>query len=209
MLTIQNEVDTILNLKETLNVNMENKNNQIKTEKIRKINLSGLSHFQKTLLITDGTVTELLEFYLEESIKVEKLYEELETDFNRLPDGHKIEIESNDFPVLVRKVLLQGKSTLKNWLYAESSILIDRLTEGFRDDLLISHMPIGKLWAKYRLETYKTNFNIKNEKASKELADLLNIPVNSQVLSRTYCVYSHGKKTMVITEKFSTNFFRD
>ena len=40
--------------------------------------LTGLSRFQRLLLVTDGTVTDMLEQYLEEKIKVQKLYEKIE-----------------------------------------------------------------------------------------------------------------------------------
>ncbi len=181
----------------------------LEPDKFNKEVLNKLSLFQKTLLITDGTVTELLEFFLDEKIKVKKLEEEIEQESKNLPLSHKSLIKTPDFPVLSRKVLLQGKTSLNTWLYAESSILINNLTSGFRKDLLVSHQPIGKLWSKYRLETYKTNFTIQKEKADKKLADYLTIPINSEVLSRTYCVYSQGKKTMIITEKFSSESFKN
>lgn len=159
-------------------------------------------------MITNGTVTELLEHYLEESIIVEKLYEDIMTYFNRIP-GHQSLIIEIDSPVLVRKVILKGKSSLNNYLYAESSILLNQLPHDFRHDLIYSHMPIGKLWSKYRFETYKADFVVQREKAGTDLANYLNISSDSDVLSRTYCVYSRGERTMIITEKFSVECFVD
>lgn len=68
--------------------------------------LIGLSLFQKILLITNGSVTALLEHYLDEVILVKKLYEEFEKNIDQLPDKHKLHIPSNDMPVLKRRVLL-------------------------------------------------------------------------------------------------------
>jgi chorismate-pyruvate lyase len=168
-----------------------------------------LSQFQKVLLITNGSITELLEHYTNETIKLEKLYEENVSSFDFLPNEHKALIEKNTSEILLRRVLLQGKLTLNNYLYAESSILLDNLPSDFREDLLASKLPIGKLWAKYRFETYKTDFSIKQEIADEYLAEHLKIKLNDDILSRTYSIYSRGKKTMVITEKFSTASFVD
>lgn len=171
--------------------------------------ISQLSHFQKILMITDGTVTELLEHHAGESIKVNKLYEKIETNFNKVPSCHRDLVDRKDLPVLVRRILLQGKTSQENYIYASSSILINNLPYSFRKDLVSSQIPIGKLWSKHRLETYKTDFVATKEKANENLAKHLNIEVGSDVLARTYSVYSHGKKTMIITEKFSANNFMD
>lgn len=92
-------------------------------------------------------------------------------------------------------------------MYAESCILTNNLPDDFKNDLIHSDIPIGKLWAKHRLETYKTNFTIQKEKANENIAKHLGVTINSNVLSRTYCVYSQGKRTMIITEKFSDQEF--
>jgi len=178
--------------------------------KLTKVNrevLSGLSDIQKSLLITDGTVTELLGCYLDEPVELEKLYENARVDINEIPEAHRHLVDSADFPVLLRKVLLKGKVTLKRCLYAESSILIDRLPRGFREDLLGSDMPIGSLWSKHRFETYKTDYLVQEDIANQDLATCLGISVGSKIFSRTYCVYSQGKRTMIITEKFSAGLF--
>lgn len=177
------------------------------TTKVDKIKLKGLSRFQKTLLTTDGTVTEMLEHYLDEPISIVKIYEGIEEDINSVPSSNRILVENFDIPVLVRKVTLQGSQSTKNWLYAESSIFIDNLTEEFRSDLINSKMPIGKLWAKHRFETFKSDFSTTKEIADKDLSEHLNVSPGDEILSRTYSVYSMGKRTMVITEKFSSSSF--
>ena len=171
--------------------------------------LVGLSHFQKILLTTNGSVTDLLEHYLDEVILVKKLYEEFEKNIDQLPDKHKLHIPSNDMFILKRKVLLQGQATLNSWVYAESTILVNHLMPNFRTDLLVSLEPIGKLWSKYQLETYKNLLTIGREKAGSMLADHFHMPVDGEVMSRIYSVYSHGKIIMIITEKFPIHFFCD
>lgn len=173
--------------------------------------LSGLklNHIQKILLMTDGTVTELLEYLSQEPIVIDKVYQRLEGDLCGVPDEHvsSIQIQPGVSQVLIRKIILKGKITQKNYIYAESTILVDCLPSGFRDELINSKTPIGKLWSKHRLETYKTDFVAIKEKPTAQIASHLSIPLDTDVLSRTYCVYSCGEKSMVITEKFSSDLF--
>ena len=87
-------------------------------------------------------------------------------------------------------------------------VLISLLPEGFQNDLTHKNTPIGKLWSKYRTETYKSAPVIQREKPSKELAIDLDISPNGDILSRTYSVYYRGRIVMVITEKFSADGLR-
>lgn len=168
--------------------------------------LTNLSRFQRILMVTDGTVTELLEQYLAEKIKVLKLYEKIEEKIEQITASHSDYVESNDLPVLKRDILLQGQSTKNNWIYAESTILLNHLNKGFRTDLLNSREPIGRLWEKYRYETYKVILSFDKRKVG-TLAGHFNISPESDVISRTYSVYSGGKIIMIITEVFPDTFF--
>jgi len=167
--------------------------------------LTGLNRFQRIFLTTDGTVTGLLEQYFDEPIKLVKLYEKVEECINQLPDLHQMVIASEDMPILRRNVLLQGQHTMNNRVYAESSILLGNLSQHFRTDLLASCEPIGKLWAKYCCETYKTILCADREKAG-TLSEYFNIQSNDDIISRTYSVYSSGKVVMVITEKIPSSY---
>lgn len=169
--------------------------------------LKALSIFQRVLLITDGTVTELLEQYLGESIKVVKLYENIEEDLNQLSIFHQQFIPAEESVFLKRNTLLQGQKTMNNWLYAESVVIINNLQANFRTDLLDSHEPIGKLWSKYRCETYKIIVDAGEEVAG-DLATHFNISPNDKIIARTYTVSSNNKMIMIITEKFPDQFFR-
>ncbi|PID34470.1 MAG: 4-hydroxybenzoate synthetase [Thiotrichales bacterium] len=170
--------------------------------------LNGLSRFQRILMVTDGTVTELLEQYAEETIKVCKLSEKIDIEFDELLPNHRHHITKSDLPVLTRTILLQGQTTKKNWLYAQSSIFLDNLQAGFRSDLLASREPIGRLWEKYRCETFKRILDFEKRPAG-ESGEYFNLPADSTLLSRTYSVYSGGKLIMIITEMFPDELFTD
>lgn len=169
--------------------------------------LQGLSRFQRILLVTDGTVTALVEQYLEEKINIVKLAEHLSPVFADINPAHQTFVEAYAGRFFDRTVLLQGHKTKKNWIYAESTILIDHLATGFRDDLLAFREPIGRLWEKYRCETYKCMLRFEQRQAGPMLAEYFDVPVETTVTSRTYSVLSNANVIMVITEVFPNTFF--
>lgn len=170
--------------------------------------LTGLSRFQRILMVTDGTVTELLEQYLSEKIKVKKIFEKIESNFDALIPSHQGYLAPSAIPVLSRSILLEGQTTKQNWIYAESSILLNNLHQGFRADLLASREPIGRLWEKYQYETFKTMLDFEKREAG-ELGQYFGLSASSTLISRTYEVSSNKQPIMVITEMFPESFFED
>ncbi len=168
------------------------------------INPSTLSTFQKILLTTNGTVTDILEYYAFEQIRVFKLYEQLVSLTHEIP---MMELEEGT-EVLVRKILLQGKISKRNFLYADSIIVPEKLDEKFRKALLETKMPIGKLWFELRVETFKEVLDTRKEVAE-NLADYFHIQPHDNILSRTYRVINNRKPVMMITEKFPENYYLD
>lgn len=168
----------------------------------------GLERFQRMLLVTDGTVTEMLEQYLEEKIKVSKLHEKIEPDLQGVFPHHQLWLTQSNLPVMQREVLLQGQSSLSNWVHAESTIVLNHLAQGFRTDLLHSREPIGCLWEKYQVETFKSILDFEQREAG-DLAAHFQIAPQDHVISRTYSVQSGGALIMIITETFPASFFRN
>lgn len=170
--------------------------------------LADLSRFQRLLLITDGTVTDMLEQYLQEKIQLRKLHE---ATIEQVSPAHlhaRYLADMSDTPMLERKVLLHGERSQTNWVYAESVILLEHLPAAFRNDLLHQQEPIGRLWEKYRIETFKQIVHF-NRHAAGELADYFAVSKDTQVIARTYTVYTGGLLIMLITEVFPTTFFCD
>jgi chorismate-pyruvate lyase len=166
------------------------------------IDPTALSTFQRILLTTDGTVTDMLEAYLLEQIRIVKLAERL------MPspiDNHYMEFGAGT-EIIDRKVLLQGKISRKNFIYAESVIVPSRLEPAFQKELLETKTPIGKIWIEQRVETFK---EIKDSalEASQDLSEYFLIAPSDKLLSRTYCVYTNNQAVMMITEKFPEVYF--
>lgn len=161
-----------------------------------------LGDFQRILLQADGTVTAILEAYLNEQIQVVKLSESIEKIKLELPN---IKLNHPE-EVMVRKILLQGKISQRNFIYADSFILINNLEKRFSHELLETNKPIGKLWSEQKVETFKEIIHSGIEPAN-ELANYFCIKPEENLIVRTYSVSSQGKITMIITEKFPKNYF--
>ena len=161
-----------------------------------------LSAFQRVLLQANGTVTAMLEAYLSEPIQVIKLSENLAKMTLELPN---IQL-SNQELVIARRVLLQGKVSRRNFIYADSLILINNLDERFSNQLLNTKIPIGKLWSAQKVETFKEIIDSGKEPAN-ELSNYFCIRPDETLYFRTYSVSSQGKITMIITEKFPESSF--
>lgn len=145
------------------------------------------------LMKTDGTVTELIKLLAAEDLEVIKLLEELSCIDNK--------------NILNREIFLQGKSSSKNWLFAQSKIYLDNLPKEFVDDLLLKSIPIGTLWTKFRVETFKLLINQKEEVLDENMGK--GFKKGDRLLSRVYHVFNKQKIIMEITEKFSVTKFQN
>jgi chorismate-pyruvate lyase len=163
---------------------------------------SKVSPFQRILLTTDGTLTEILEAYLFEPILIVKLSEEIILTTQDIP---LLDLKSGS-EVIERKVLLQGKISRKNFIYAESVLVPERLEPKFRDELLKSKIPMGRLWLEYKIETFK-EITDSSQQLAENLSNYFKIQTEDRMLSRTYRVFSNHQPIMMITEKFPENYF--
>lgn len=161
------------------------------------VNPRNLSSFQRILLTTDGTVTEMLEAVLWERMKVVKLSQELLKAEEDLP---LLEAKKGT-GVLDRRILLRGVVSHKNHIYAESLVLPDRLSDHMKDALLNSAKPIGLLILEERLETFREIMDCGKEPAG-HVAQYFDIPADSFLIYRTYRVFAHRHPIMQVTEKF-------
>lgn len=170
----------------------------IKTE----LDLATLSIFQQLLLITDGTLTKILEVYIREPLQVVKLEETILDSPKAIP---ALEVQPGE-ELIERKILLQGEHSQKNWLYAESLIVPRRLEPIFYDRLVTSREPIGKLWLEHRAETFKEVITSSREPAA-EVAPHFHLTPTDSLLYRTFRVSSNHQPIMLITEKFPESFY--
>jgi chorismate-pyruvate lyase len=162
-----------------------------------------LSSFQRILLTTDGTVTEILEAHLWEAIHIVKLYQDIidtQTTIPFLDIGPGTQI-------MVRKVLLRGKYSHKNYIYAESILVPERLPDNIRVSLMETQKPIGQLIMQNRMESFREILTCRLEEAG-ELGEYFDIPADAMLVSRTYRVFANRQPIILITEKFPEAAFQ-
>jgi chorismate-pyruvate lyase len=163
-----------------------------------------MSSFQRILLTTDGTVTEILEAQLWEAIQIVKLYQDMISTEIAIP---YLDITAGT-KVLIRKVLLRGKCSHKNYIYAESITLPDRLDPKIREELLSTQKPIGRIMLEARTETFREILACKLESIG-DISQYYDLPDDEKLISRTYRIFSNGQAIMLITEKFPESYFKD
>jgi chorismate-pyruvate lyase len=162
---------------------------------------TSLSLFQKVLLCTDGTVTQLLELYSGLPVTVNKLEQRL------IHESHPewLQTVTND-AVLKRAIMLRNNQ--QNLLYAESYFVVSRLPVTMQQQLLESNQPIGLLWRAERMETYR-EIVAYERKVDSTLAQQFGVATHEAFLSRTYLIFHHQKPMGMITEKFPLSYFRN
>src|SRR5258708_2170748 len=112
---------------------------------------SSLDLLQRVLLVSDGTLTDTLEAAFLEPIWLRKIAIQVAPARGALPE---LDVVAGE-PLMERKILLCGETSGKAYVYAESVLVLDRLPPRFREELVESDMPIGRLWSEHKLETWK------------------------------------------------------
>jgi chorismate-pyruvate lyase len=155
--------------------------------------------FQKIIMATDGTVTDLIALYTGDKIKVNVIDQEIS------PEVPLFLEPSDKSSVLRRIVLLHGP--VKNYVYAESAFIFERLSTSIQKKLMETDQPIGLLWKQEKLESYREILEIKLEK-NKAVSSYFEEEEDTTLLSRTYAIYHNKIILGVITEKFPITTFR-
>ena len=122
-----------------------------KPGELEPVQMGLLSPFQRVLLVTDGTVTQVLEARTGEPVDIVRLYQRerrLTADHPRLEAGL-------GEPVINRQVLLKGHHTGEVYIYAVSALLPRRLPKEVQADLAKPGAGLGRVLARNRLETYR------------------------------------------------------
>jgi len=158
-----------------------------------------LSLFQKTLLVTDGTVTDLLRLYTQKEISVDKIYE------NFCLSGRNEKEYCDEGTLLLNRKILLGHRNEK-YVYADSNFIYGSMTKRCKYELLKNDTPIGLLWKEEKIHTYREIVKIRTEICD-DLVSYFEVPLGTTFLARTYIVYSGEKTLGIVTEKFPITFF--
>ncbi len=166
-------------------------------QKYGNIDMKKLSPFQRIILTTNGTLTNVIEAIFLERMKLVKLAEKT---FMNLETGGPLHLHGGE-TLIERVILLKGEESQHNYLYAESHIVVDRLDQETKDDLLLRHIPIGQIWIDRQIELNKKFIHYSVEPAG-EYAKHFGVEKNDVLFTRTYVVYTHRKPVFIITERY-------
>lgn len=162
------------------------------------VDVHRLQLLQRVLLISDGTLTDIVETAFLEPIRLVKLKLEVAPaaqaiDALELPVGE---------PVMHREILLQGQQSGENYVYAQSSIALNALPDKFREELVNTDIPLGRLWVQHRLETRKEILKVWHIPAGEWPSSHFSKLMDSGLLARSYRVFCGGRPIMLISEYF-------
>ncbi|MCW6109099.1 chorismate--pyruvate lyase family protein [Clostridium sporogenes] len=165
---------------------------------LNMIDLKTIDPISRILLSTNGTLTKMLEAIFMEKIEIKKI---LNNSFVKDYDDLVCETRENE-SISAREVLLKGAKTNRNYVFAKTLILNERLSDLFYNELSETDISIGLLWEKHRVELYKKFYDYEVVPVG-NLAPYFNMQSNDKIYSRTYLVYIKGQPVAQITEKFS------
>lgn len=163
-----------------------------------------LSTLQRTLLTTDGTVVQLLEAWFDDPIGLAGHQQFTtpvgSTDGDLLPGGSE--------EILRRRVLLRGQRTGRNYIYADTAIVLDRLGPKLREDLLQTSTPIGRLLQLHRVETLREVLRVGRRPAA-ALAGEFGIDSADELVFRVYRIVANARPIMLVSEHFPAEPLRE
>ena len=162
-----------------------------------------LSKAQQLLLMTDGSVTTLLEVITGKPVVVTTLLQQVvEADAER---ASALDVEEGD-NINYRVVVLKNDDNHQPLIYAESYTPIARLKKEFRHDLMKADIPIGRIMNQRKIESRREIRRIEIV-CNEEVSDLFGVAQNVPLLSRTYDIISHDTVLIRITETFPSTSF--
>jgi chorismate-pyruvate lyase len=103
-------------------------------------------------------------------------------------------------PVLTREVVLVGARTGTHYVYAESLVVPRRIPPQIADALLAGRIGIGELIQEERLETYREIMQVEYGPAGERAADMLELPEDEPMFSRSYLISVGGEPAVLVTE---------
>jgi chorismate-pyruvate lyase len=161
------------------------------------VHLADVSPLGRVLLVTDGTLTDILEAHQLEPIHLVVLDQHLT---NEPAEAGLLELSDGE-SAIHREIVLRGERSGVAYVHALSLIALERLNPEFRAGLLSGRAPIGRLWTKLRMETFKEILESGRHPAG-GLAVHLGLKADTWVLFRSYRVCCGGRPVMLIRETF-------
>ncbi|HEC56868.1 MAG TPA: chorismate lyase [Candidatus Syntrophoarchaeum butanivorans] len=166
--------------------------------------LERLPFLQKLMLLTDGSMTLLLEIYTGHPVVVETLTQKIIMANEDI--ALRLGVALGD-SVNYREVILKDGTTDRPLLYAISLAPLSRLTDEFREDLLRADIPIGKIMKIHGLEFRRELVAIGKERATGRVIQIFGLDEGEYILKRVYNIIHRKEILISIMEAFPASAY--
>ncbi len=166
----------------------------IHTETGQPIAIDSLPPFLRALLVTDGTVTKIIEAYFWEPVVVDTLRQEFVVAADDIP---WVSVAGGE-RVMVRRARLRGAHSGKDFANAFSVIRTELIPGHFRRRLIDREIGIGALIRDSGLESYREVMEVGLEPDTD----------TDGAVFRTYRIIIAGEPVILITETFPLLLYR-
>ena len=171
---------------------------EARPESLADLDFAALSPFQRSLLVMVGLVTQFIEAYRLEPVKVLMLSQEPE----KLAEADRWLDAEPGAPLVHRRVLLRGEDSGEPFVYGEAWILPERLPEFVQRGIEREEKGLGRLLIDGRVEFHGELMWCGVEKLDEGLPESLAYLSRRPLISRTYRFVSNELPLMRITERF-------
>lgn len=169
---------------------------------LANVNLGQLSSLLRMLLVEDGTVTNAIAAFHLQAVTTTQIDQRTST----LPQDHPwLELPAGA-TVLERRVMLCGGVDRALFVFAESLLALDRLSDRMRSALEDEDSNLGRILRGERSETLREGLWYGREHLS-EMPAAVADKCSGDFLSRSYRVISKRRPVMLITERFPLESF--
>ncbi len=168
-----------------------------------QLDLATLAPVLRSLLVTDGTISTILEAYFWEPIHAD-VVEHVERPCEA--DDPMLNLRIGDL-TLRRKVILRGEFTSVPYVFGEALIVAATMPAHFRATLPAAKSGLGDLIARERLETYRELVAVERTSAA-DSGQFLAIAPDAPVVVRRYIIHYQRQPAICITEAFPENRYR-
>lgn len=164
-----------------------------------------LSRIQKILLLTDGSVTALLEAISGDEVTITTLVQEIVPADQETARELDIMVGSG---VNHRVVELKSSRTGEVLISAVSCTPLERLEPEFRQDLMRADIPIGKILKKHTIESRREIQHITARLPDEPAQRAFSLSPGDPLLCRRYRIIRQEKPFIAIEESFPLAAFR-
>ncbi|MFB8033721.1 chorismate--pyruvate lyase family protein [Streptomyces sp. NPDC056004] len=161
---------------------------RIRTRPQRRQDFAGADLVKRLLLVTDGTVTPMLEQIVGERLVTDRLTQ-TKTSADE-EEARRLGIPTGS-AILVRSTDLAGRDSGRVFAHTKALVALDVLPARVRDGLLETAEPIGRLLRENRVETFRQT-----------LPDQTCEYADADAARRQYVIYLNNSPGFLIEEHF-------